>query len=54
MLLLKGQQIDEIVQNHLKGTQQVQWNAEGLPAGIYYYRIQAGEQVGTGKMVLVR
>jgi hypothetical protein len=50
----KGQQIDEIVQDQQKGEQQVQWNAKGLPAGIYYYRIQAGEQVGGGKMVLLK
>ena len=36
-----------------KGEQQVKWNAEGLPAGIYYYRIQTGTQVGSGKMILM-
>jgi acyl-[acyl carrier protein]--UDP-N-acetylglucosamine O-acyltransferase len=50
----QGQKVDEIVQDQLKGTQQVLWNAEGLPAGIYYYRIQAGEQVGGGKMVKMK
>jgi len=34
-----------------KGEQQVQWNADGLPAGMYYFRIQAGDKVGGGKMV---
>ena len=28
--------------------------AEGLPDGIYYYRLQAGEQVATGKVVKVK
>jgi flagellar hook assembly protein FlgD len=36
------------------GRQQVQWNAAGLPAGIYYCRLTAGNQSSTGKMVLVR
>ena len=34
-----------------KGEQRIQWNAEGLPSEMYYFRIQAGEQVGGGKMV---
>ncbi len=37
-----------------KGEQKVQWNAEGLPAGMYYFRIQAGGKVGGGKMVKMR
>jgi len=36
-----------------KGDQEIQWNAEGLPAGMYYYRIQAGDKVGSGKMVKI-
>ena len=34
-----------------KGDQKVTWNAGGLPAGIYIYRIEAGAKVGTGKMI---
>ena len=34
-----------------KGKQKVVWNAENLPAGIYFYRIQAGKEVGGGKIV---
>ena len=34
-----------------KGEQRIQWNAEGLPAGMYYFRIEAGEMAGSGKMV---
>jgi len=48
------QLIDKIEQKQAGGEQQVQWNAEGLPAGIYYFRIQAGEKVGGGKMVKMR
>ena len=35
------------------GKQKLQWNAEGLPAGIYYYSIQAGDMIGSGKMVVL-
>jgi len=34
-----------------KGEQQTFWNADGFPAGIYFYRIQAGNQVGSGKII---
>jgi len=47
----QGQLIENIEQEQPKGEQKVQWNAEGLPAGIYYFRVQAGDKVGGGKMV---
>ncbi|MBE0648955.1 MAG: T9SS type A sorting domain-containing protein [Bacteroidales bacterium] len=34
-----------------KGKQQVYWNAEAFPSGIYFYRILAGNGVGSGKMI---
>jgi len=50
----QGQQVEEIVQEQPNGPHEVRWNAEGLPAGMYYFRIQAGEQIGTGKLVFMR
>jgi len=47
----QGQLIEQIEQEQHKGEQKVEWNAEGLPAGMYYFRIQAGDKVGGGKMV---
>jgi hypothetical protein len=35
------------------GEQQIQWNAEGLPAGLYFYRLVAGDRVASGKLVKV-
>jgi hypothetical protein len=43
-----------IVEKQDAGEQQIQWNAEGLPAGMYYFRIQAGEKSGSGKVVKVK
>jgi hypothetical protein len=34
-----------------KGEHQALWNAAGLPAGIYFYRVQAGTKSGIGKMI---
>jgi len=50
----QGQLIEKIELEQTKGEQQVQWDAEGLPAGIYYFRIQAGVQYGSGKLILLR
>jgi len=36
------------------GQHELNWNAEGMPAGVYFYNIQIGNQVGTGKMVLMK
>ena len=47
----QGQLIERIEQEQPQGEQQLQWNAEGLPAGMYYFRLQAGDKVGGGKMI---
>lgn len=49
-----GEKIDVIRQQQSSGKQQVVWNAEGLPSGVYYYRIQAGDQMASEKMILLK
>lgn len=49
-----GQQVDFIQQNQFHGKQQVTWDASDQPAGMYYFRLEAGEQVSTGKLLLLR
>ncbi len=57
---LQGQLVDVAVDDFFPaGYHQVEWNSvreEGqpLPAGIYYYRLVAGNRIETKKMVLVR
>ena len=34
------------------GEQRIEFNADGLPAGMYYYRIVAGDRTGSGKLVV--
>jgi hypothetical protein len=37
----------------MEGVYSVQWNARGLPAGIYYYSLREEKQVSTGKIVVL-
>ncbi|MCK4815760.1 T9SS type A sorting domain-containing protein, partial [bacterium] len=32
----------------------ITWNTEGLPSGIYFYRLQAGNRSASGKMIVVK
>ncbi|HDO27796.1 MAG TPA: T9SS type A sorting domain-containing protein [Bacteroidetes bacterium] len=49
-----GEQIDVIQKNESQGRQKITWCPVNHPAGIYYFQLQAGEQLVTGKMVLMR
>jgi hypothetical protein len=50
---LQSKIVYSIEERRNAGEQQIRWNAEGLPAGMYYYRIQAGDKVCGGKLVKV-
>jgi len=39
---------------HAAGNFEVRWDASGMPSGVYFYRLTAGEYVQTRKMVLMR
>ena len=36
------------------GYKSIQWDAIGVPSGMYFYQIRAGEYVQTRKMVLLK
>lgn len=40
-------------QNMVSGVYRVQWNADGVPSGVYFYRFIAGPFIQTKKMLLV-
>jgi len=50
-----GNEIETLVNEEKPtGTFEITWYAEGLPSGIYFYRLQAGSFVETKKMVLMK
>lgn len=50
-----GQKIDMLVNQHMSGGYyEVAWDAQDVPSGIYFCRIQAGEYTETRKMLLLR
>ena len=36
------------------GSYEITWNAENLPSGVYFYRLQAGSFIDTKKMILLK
>jgi hypothetical protein len=50
-----GNEVAAIVHKELSpGIHRLQWDGNGSPSGIYYYRIQAGIKSQTGKMILLK
>jgi peroxiredoxin len=50
---LLGNEIQNLVSEHKDaGEYEIEWNAKGLPAGVYFVRMKAGEFVKTRKVVL--
>jgi endo-1,4-beta-xylanase len=52
---LFGQEISTLVSSDIEaGRHKIEWNADGLPSGIYFCRMVAGEFVGRQEMLLVK
>ena len=49
-----GEQVDLIQEHQQSGKQQFTWNAQGLTPGVYYFRLEAGEQRVNGKVLLMK
>ena len=51
----QGQYLNTLVNNTLpSGKHSITWNTDGLPSGIYFYRLTTGSRSFTGKMVVVK
>ncbi len=50
-----GQKIRQLADGfQSKGEHNVQWNAEGLPAGVCYYMLRCGKQMQSGKIIVMK
>ena len=50
-----GREIETLVnEDQAAGTYEVNWNASGLPSGVYFYKLQAGDYIQTNKMLLLK
>jgi hypothetical protein len=50
----QGKLVGKIEQEQPKGKQQMNWNSNGLPSGIYFYSLTTGSHCSTGKLFVVR
>jgi hypothetical protein len=50
-----GMEVTTLVSGNLNaGTHTVNWDASGIPSGVYFYRLEAGEFSQTKKLILLR
>jgi hypothetical protein len=50
-----GREVITLVSDQLSaGTYQHQWNASGMPSGVYFYRLHAGAYIETKRLILLR
>jgi len=50
-----GNEIEKLVnEEKTAGTYELTWYAEGLPSGVYFYQLKAGDFIQTKKMVLMK
>lgn len=52
---LLGREIETLVDEYKPpGVYEVEFNAEGLPSGVYFYKLKVGEFVKTRKLLLLK
>lgn len=50
----QGQLVQSNILEQAEGQNEVLWNAETLPPGIYYFKIQAGDKLSSGKLIFLQ
>lgn len=52
---LLGQEVETLLSKQMSdGRHRVAWNARGLPGGIYFYRLEAGDFTASRRLILLR
>jgi photosystem II stability/assembly factor-like uncharacterized protein len=52
---INGQEVATLVnEKMIPGSHEVTWDAEGIPAGVYFYKLQAGSITVSKKLVLIK
>lgn len=52
---LAGEEIASLINGKQNaGEHKIQWQAQGVPSGVYFYQLRAGDHVETRKMILMR
>lgn len=52
---LVGQEMETLINGFQpEGQYEVKWQPKGLPSGVYFYQMQAGDEIKIGKMTLLR
>jgi hypothetical protein len=55
ILNLAGQEVATLINGKQNvGEHQIQWQAQGVPSGVYFYQLRVGGHVETRKMILMR
>ena len=49
-----GKQVDVIRDQQAKGLNKIVWNPKNKPEGVYYFKLQAGDQKASGKVMLMK
>ncbi|MBK7032465.1 MAG: T9SS type A sorting domain-containing protein [Ignavibacteria bacterium] len=50
-----GEHVATLISENLSaGTHQTEWDAHGLPGGVYFYRLQSGASVETRSSILIK
>jgi flagellar hook assembly protein FlgD len=53
--MLEVKKVDVLLDKELTtGTYEVEWDASGLPSGVYFYQLKTNEFVETKKMILLK
>jgi len=52
---IQGRLVETLVNNNLKrGEYSIEWNGDNFASGVYYYKLIAGSQIETRKMILLK